>query len=282
MQTRAEQRRREGRRVVLVPTMGALHEGHLTLVREALKHGDALTVSIFVNPTQFGPGEDFKRYPRRLDEDIALLESIATDVTLFAPTDDEMYPGGKAANATWISVNGLDEHLCGPHRPGHFPGVATVVAKLINVCRPKVAVFGMKDAQQFVIIKRMVSDLLFGVEIIGVPTARHSDGLARSSRNAYLSAEERRQSVVLSKAVFRAEQLVREGERNPEVLVESMRSTLAESPAGRIQYAEVVDAETLQPLERIEAGRHVLAAVAVFFGTTRLIDNVFVRAPEDD
>lgn len=280
MQARAEQRRREGSRVVLIPTMGALHEGHLALVREALKHGDELTMSIFVNPTQFGPGEDFEQYPRRIDEDIALLESIAADVTLFVPNDDEMYPGGKAANATWISVEGLDEHLCGPHRPGHFPAVATVVAKLINVCRPRVAVFGLKDAQQFVILKRMVRDLHFGVEMIGVPTARHSDGLARSSRNTYLSAEERRQAVALSKAVFRAEQLIREGERNPEVLIESMRSTLAESPAGRIQYAEVVDADTLQPLERIEAGRHVLAAVAVIFGSTRLIDNVFVRAPE--
>ena len=281
MQADAGRRRRDGRRIVLVPTMGALHDGHLALVQEGLKHGDDLTVSIFVNPTQFGPGEDFGRYPRNLDRDIALLESIAAEVTLFAPDEEEMYPGGREANVTWITVNELDEHLCGPHRPGHFRAVATVVAKLFNACRPQVAVFGLKDAQQFVILRRMVRDLHFDVEMVGVPTSRHEDGLARSSRNAYLNGEERGQAVALSQAVFKAEQLVREGESEVETVVQSMRRTLEQAPTASIQYAEVVDAETLQPLDRIDPGRHVLAAVAAVFRGTRLIDNVFVRAPVD-
>lgn len=281
MQARAEERRQAGRRMVLIPTMGALHEGHLALVREGLKHADDLTVSIFVNPTQFGPGEDYRRYPRPIDKDVALLESIGADVTLFAPDEDEMYPRGMEANATWVSVDGLDAHLCGRHRPGHFRGVATVVAKLFNACRPNVAVFGLKDAQQFVILERMVRDLYFDVEVIGVPTARHEDGLARSSRNMYLDAEERRQAVVLSRAVFKAEQLVREGERRPEALITAMRVALTEAADASVQYAEVVDAGTLQPLERIDPAQRVIAAVAVFFGGTRLIDNVFVRAPAD-
>ncbi len=279
MRARSDERRRAGRRIVLVPTMGALHAGHLSLVREGLEHGDDLIVSIFVNPTQFGPGEDYRRYPRPLDKDIALLESTGADVTLFTPEEDEMYPGGMEANVTWISVDGLNEHLCGRHRPGHFRGVATVVAKLFNACRPDVAMFGLKDAQQFVILERMVQDLHFDVQLVGVPTVRHEDGLARSSRNMYLNSDERRQAVVLSRAVFQAEQLVRQGEVRPQMLIDLMQGILAEASGARVQYAEVVDAETLQPLDGICPGQRVLMAVAVYFGSTRLIDNVFVRAP---
>lgn len=272
-------RRREGRRQVLVPTMGALHEGHIRLVQEGLRLGDDLTVSVFVNPTQFAPGEDFARYPRDLEEDTRRLNQIGEGITVFVPAEDAMYPGGKDENATWVTVDGLDRHLCGRHRPGHFQGVTTVVARLFNICRPDTAVFGLKDAQQFVILERMVRDLHFDIEMVGVPTVREADGLACSSRNALLSEEERRQAVALSKAVGRAEALVSEGELAPEGLVESMRSVLEEAPFVRTQYAEVVDAETLQPVERIRPGDRVLAAVAAYVGETRLIDSVFVRAP---
>ncbi len=281
MTSRAEERRKQGRRQVLIPTMGALHEGHLQLVHHASRHGDDLTVSVFVNPTQFVPGEDFDRYPRDLDDDVRRLREVGRDVTVFAPSDDQMYPAGKKENATWIEVEGLDRHLCGPHRPGHFRGVTTVVAKLFNICRPDAAVFGLKDAQQFVILNRMVRDLHFGVEMIGVPTVRERDGLAFSSRNAFLSDEERTQAVVLSRAVKSAERLLKEGERRPGVLIESMRSALAEAPLARVQYAEVVDAETLQPIEHISPGDHVLAAVCAYVGETRLIDNVFERIPHE-
>ena len=275
----AEQRRRKGRRQVLVPTMGALHEGHMHLVREGLKKGDDLTVSVFVNPTQFAPGEDFARYPRDLQEDMRRLGAISPDVTVFAPSDEAMYPRGRDEVVTWINVDALDTHLCGRHRPGHFRGVATVVAVLFHVCRPHAAVFGLKDAQQFVILKRMVQDLHFGIEMVGVPTAREADGLAFSSRNAYLNEEERAQAVVLSQAVAAAERLIMEGERRPEALVAAMRSEVDAAPLAQIQYAEVVDADMLQPVERIQPGDHVLAAVAAYLGETRLIDSTFVRAP---
>ena len=264
---------------MLIPTMGALHEGHIELVREAMRHGDDLTVSVFVNPTQFAPGEDFGRYPRVLEADMSRLEELGREITVFAPSDDQMYPGRPGDVGTWITVDGLDRHLCGRHRPGHFRGVTTIVAKLFNICRPHAAVFGLKDAQQFVILKRMVRDLHFGIEMVGVPTVREDDGLAYSSRNVYLSSEERAQAVALSRAVKSAERLLEEGERRPEALVESMRSELAEAPLVRVQYAEVVDAETLQPIDRIQPGEHGLAAVSAYLGETRLIDSVFVRVP---
>lgn len=278
MQAQADAWRREGRRLALVPTMGALHEGHLTLVRTAQKHSDHVTVSIFVNPTQFGPSEDYARYPRQLEKDLAMLEALGVDVA-FAPTVAEMYPEGPEANLTWVYVEKLDAHLCGRYRPGHFRGVATVVAKLFNICKPHVAVFGLKDAQQFQIIRRMVRDLHYDVELIGVPTVREPDGLALSSRNAYLSQEERKQAVVLSWAVEAARQAIEAGEQRPEAIVEAMRQVLSQAPLARVQYVEVVDAETLQPVTRIRAGQRVLVGLAVFFGDTRLIDNVFVEAP---
>ncbi len=278
MQAHADARRRERRRLALVPTMGALHAGHLALVRTARAHADHVTVSIFVNPTQFGPNEDYARYPRQLEQDVAALEALGVDV-VFAPTVEEMYPDGPEANLTWVYVEKLDAHLCGRYRTGHFRGVTTVVAKLFNICRPHVAVFGLKDAQQFQIIQRMVRDLHYDIELIGVPTVREPDGLALSSRNTYLSPEERKQAVVLSQAVEVARRAIEAGEQRPEAIVEAMRQILARAPLARVQYAEVVDAETLQPVARIRSGQRVLAGVAVFFGDTRLIDSVFVEAP---
>ncbi|GIV59811.1 pantoate--beta-alanine ligase [Rhodocaloribacter litoris] len=279
MQAEADGARRAGRRLALVPTMGALHEAHLALVREARHHADHLTVSIFVNPTQFAPGEDFDRYPRTLEADLEKLEALGGVEVVFAPDERAMYPGGQAAHRTWVVVQGLDEHLCGRFRPGHFRGVATVVAKLFLACKPHVAVFGLKDAQQFLILRRMVHDLNFDVEMVGVPTVREPDGLALSSRNVYLTPEERAQAVVLSRAVEEARRLAGAGEQRVTLLVEAMRRALAEAPLARVQYAEVVDAETLQPVDLLQPGREALAAVAVFFGNTRLIDNAFIRVP---
>lgn len=279
MQARSEHLRLGGHRIALVPTMGALHAGHLALVHEARKHADVVVVSVFVNPTQFNPTEDLARYPRRLDADIRRLEEAGGVDGVFAPSVEEMYPFGTAdaAVATWVEVAGLDTHLCGKRRPGHFRGVTTVVAKLFHACRPHAAVFGLKDAQQFVIIRRMAADLLMGIDVIGLPTVREPDGLALSSRNEYLTAEERGQAVVLSKAVFAAVDAVRGGELDPEAIVERMRSTIAEAPLARIQYAEVVDAYTLQPLSALARGSEVLIATAAYFGETRLIDSAFTR-----
>ena len=262
--------------------MGALHDGHLALVREARKNGDDVTVSIFVNPTQFAPNEDFDRYPRTLESDVALLEEIDPEITVFAPSVETMYPSGVDRNMTWVEVDQLDQTLCGRHREGHFRGVTTVVIKLLNACKPHAAIFGLKDAQQFVIIKKMVEDLRLGVDVVGVPIVREQDGLAYSSRNAYLTSDQRRQAVALSQAVQGAERLVLEGEQRPQALVESMLLRLGSAEQGNVQYAEVVEADTLQPLDALRPGQHVLAAVAVFFGNTRLIDNAFVRVPESE
>lgn len=286
MQALAERERQRGRRLALVPTMGALHRGHLALVETAKQHAGHVTVSVFVNPTQFGPNEDFERYPRRLEEDLEKLEALGGVDVVFAPSVEEMYPGeadpagrGHAAGVTFVEVERMAEHLCGRRRPGHFRGVTTVVTKLFHLGRPHVAVFGLKDAQQFLILRRMVRDLHFGIELVGVPTVREADGLALSSRNAYLSERERAQAVVLSEAVGAARRRIQAGEQRPEALVETMLHTLARAEDARVEYAEVVGTETLQPLKRIEPGRDVLAAVAVHFGPTRLIDNVFVTAP---
>lgn len=281
MQRHAEEARREGRRVVLVPTMGALHEGHLALIEHAGEEGDRVFVSIFVNPTQFAPGEDYEHYPRRLVEDVETLKAQGVAGAVFAPTVEEMYPAGAEEQRVWLTVEGLDEHLCGRYRPGHFRGVLTVVMKLFAACRPHAAVFGLKDAQQFVIIRRMVEDLRLGIDIIGVPTVREADGLARSSRNKYLSKEERGQAVVLSEAVEAARTRILEGELQVEALIEAMRQRLSQAPLAEVQYAEVVDARRLEPIEKLEPGQEVLCAVAVFFGETRLIDNAFVHVPAD-
>ena len=280
MQALADDRRRAGRTLALVPTMGALHDGHLALVEAARQHGDHCTVSIFVNPTQFAPGEDYERYPRTLERDLRTLENLGGVDVVFAPSAEEMYPGGPGPPHVWVTLDGLDAHLCGPHRPGHFQGVVTVVTKLFHSCRPHVAVFGLKDAQQFIILRRLARDLHFGIEIVGVPTVREPDGLALSSRNAYLSPEERTQAVVLSQAVAAARRHIEQGEQQAQTIVETMQAVMAQAADARVQYAEVVSVETVQPVEQIEPGQEVLAAVAVFFGSTRLIDNAFIRAPE--
>ena len=281
MHARSEHLRVSGHRLVLVPTMGALHDGHLALVREARKHGDTVIVSVFVNPTQFGAGEDLKRYPRRLEADLRALSAAGGVEAVFAPSVAEMYPGGTDDDGiqTWVEVSGLTNHLCGPHRPGHFRGVATIVTRLFNATKPHTAVFGRKDAQQFVILRRMVRDLLIDIDVVGVETVREPDGLARSSRNEYLSAEERGQAVVLFDAVTAASRAVREGEQRSGAIVEEMLEKVGKATLARVQYAEVVDAETLQPVAYLESGREVLAAVAVFFGSTRLIDSAFIRVP---
>lgn len=284
MQAYADQQRAEGHQIALVPTMGALHGGHLALVRAALDRADCVVVSIFVNPTQFGPDEDFEAYPRELDTDQHKLRERGVDI-VFAPSVSEMYParadadGQSADSLSWVEVERLDEHLCGAHRPGHFRGVTTVVTKLFHACKPHVAVFGQKDAQQYVILQRMVQDLLFDIDIVGVPTVREPDGLAQSSRNAYLSPSERSQATVLHEAVETARTRIQEGEQQISAIVEAMLEKLEQAPDARVQYAEVVDAHTLQPVEHVRSEQHVLAAVAVFFGDTRLIDSAFIQAP---
>ena len=281
MQAHAERARLDGRRLCLVPTMGALHAGHMRLVEEAKDRGDHVTVSIFVNPTQFGPGEDFDRYPRPLDKDITLLDRAGGVDVVFVPSVEEMYPGASEQDAprVWVDVEGLDRHLLGPLRPGHFRGVTTVVAKLFLACKPHVAVFGLKDAQQFVIVRRMVEDLHFDIELVGVPTVREADGLALSSRNVYLSETEREQAVALSMAVTAAERLVRAGEQRVAPLVEAMRQMLTQAVDGHIDYADVVDARSLRPVDTLEPGQEILVAVAMSFGKTRLIDSAFVQVP---
>ncbi|MBN8589798.1 MAG: pantoate--beta-alanine ligase [Rhodothermia bacterium] len=263
---------RAGRRLALVPTMGALHEGHLRLVDEAFRHADAVVVSIFVNPTQFGPNEDFSRYPRTLEADLAALQARGVS-GVFTPTVAEMYP---LNDQTWVEVHGLDAHLCGPFRPGHFRGVTTVVARLFLACRPQVAVFGLKDAQQFLILRRMVRDLHFGIEMVGMETVRESDGLAMSSRNRYLGEAEREKAGIISKAVLLGRDLVTAGERRPDVVEKAMRDAMASVEGVSVQYAEIVDAEQLQRPNLILPETEYLVAVAGFLGQTRLIDNQFV------
>ena len=279
MQAWADKRRAAGRRIALVPTMGALHAGHEALVREALSSADDVAVSIFVNPTQFVPGEDFEVYPRPFEKDVNILAALSPDVVAFAPGPGEMYPEGLQADRMSVSVGALSRHLCGAFRPGHFDGVATVVLKLFHACRPDVAVFGLKDAQQFVILRRLAQDMLLGIEVVGVPTVRDADGLAFSSRNAYLSPGERKAAAVVPQAVHAAAEAIGRGEQRGEALVEIMRSIVRREAGARVEYAEVVDADTLQPTEAIRPGQRVLAAVAAFFGTTRLIDSVFAQAP---
>ncbi|MEP0846003.1 MAG: pantoate--beta-alanine ligase [Phycisphaerae bacterium] len=260
--------RARGARVGFVPTMGALHAGHLSLVERARLDGGYVVVSIFVNPLQFGPGEDYERYPRDEPRDRRLCEESHVDL-LFLPSSDEIYPS--AAKIT-VRVRELSDTLCGPHRPGHFDGVATVVAKLFNIVQPDRAYFGEKDAQQLAIIRRMVVDLNFPLEIVGVPTVREADGLAMSSRNAYLSGDERRQARSLYVALSAARELVRGGERDVARIVAAMTRIVQDAGPVQIDYISVVDPETLSPLERIDAP--ALIALAVRIGRTRLIDNL--------
>ena len=262
------------RRVALVPTMGALHVGHLALVNRARQDagpGGAVVVSIFVNPTQFGPKEDLSKYPRPLRKDLGLCREHGVDV-VFQPEAEAMYAAG---HSVVVDETRLGGGLCGRSRPGHFQGVCTVVAKLFNLVRPHAAVFGMKDYQQLAIIRRMVRDLNFPLDIIAGDTVREADGLALSSRNVYLTAEEREQAPVLQRALLLARDSFQAGERDTTVLRFLLENELSGAPLGRVDYAEIVDAEDLEPVTRIE--RAAVMALAVFFGKTRLIDNLVLQ-----
>lgn len=266
------EQKKAAKTIGLVPTMGYLHEGHLSLVEQARRQCDVVVVSIFVNPIQFGQGEDFETYPRDLSRDQALLEAQGVDA-LFAPSIADMYPSGYH---TFVEVSGeITNKLCGASRPGHFRGVATVVSKLFNICLPDKAFFGQKDAQQVMVIEKMVRELNFPVLIVRVPIVREEDGLAKSSRNVYLDAEQRLQSLVLSRALQEAENHIQLGERDAERLKEIMRRVIASSPQAAVDYVEIYDAVDLGDVERID--RKALMALAVRFGSTRLIDNRLVE-----
>ena len=264
---------REGGTVGLVPTMGAFHEGHLSLIRTARDRCTTVAVTIFVNPLQFGPREDLAAYPRPLEADLAACRELGVDF-VFAPPNEVMYPPGVL---TTVHVSGITEILCGPYRPGHFDGVTTVVAKLFSILPADVAFFGEKDYQQFMVIRRMVSDLNMPIEIVACPTIREPDGLAMSSRNAYLSPDERRQAVSLSQALFAAVERAAGGEREVASLVDGIRATILEAGPARIEYIDVVDADTLEVLTTVDRPARICLAVRI--GSGRLIDNVAVDVP---
>lgn len=258
--------------VGFVPTMGALHRGHLSLIRQARQETDFVVVSIFVNPTQFGPKEDFKRYPRNLKRDAYLCRREGVDI-IFYPRLKDMYP---VAYQTYCFVCELSEELCGRFRPGHFKGVTTVVIKLFNIVSPDVAYFGQKDAQQAIIIKKMVGDLNIPVKIKVMPTIREKDGLALSSRNSYLSQNERKDVIVLYQALNLARRLIRQGEKNPSDIIRRMGQLINKKKTAKVQYISIVDLQDLKPVKRIKG--KVLIALAVWFGKTRLIDNIIINS----
>ncbi len=260
--------RKTGQRLGFVPTMGALHDGHLSLVRAAKAQSHVVAASIFVNPTQFGPNEDFSKYPRSLERDCDLLQKEGVNF-VFTPAVEEMYPPG---GATFVAVEGLSDKLCGKSRPGHFRGVTTVVAKLFNIVEPDIAFFGQKDAAQVAIIRHMVGDLNIPIEIAVCPIVREVDGLALSSRNAYLDPQQRKTALVLSRALQKVKSIFDSGEKSALVLLAAGLEAFAREPSVRLDYLEIVDPENLEPLGKID--KSALVAVAAFVGTTRLIDNV--------
>ncbi|MCR5703024.1 MAG: pantoate--beta-alanine ligase [Eubacterium sp.] len=260
--------KKEGQTVGLVPTMGYLHEGHGSLITKARENNDKVVVSIFVNPMQFGPTEDLDSYPRDLEKDSAFCESLGADL-IFHPTPEEMYHDDFS---TYVDMSVLTEELCGLSRPVHFRGVCTVVNKLFNIVQPDNAYFGEKDAQQLAIIKHMVQDLNMDIQIVGCPIVREADGLAKSSRNTYLSAEERQAALILSQTIELAKKLVAEGETNAEVLVEKMKANIETEPLAKIDYVKAVNGLTMQQQKEIKTP--TLVAMAVYIGSTRLIDNV--------
>ncbi len=260
--------------VGLVPTMGAFHQGHLSLIRRAVADCDVTAVSLFVNPTQFGRGEDLESYPQDLERDVELASREGVDV-LFAPPTANMYAEGYA---TWVEVERLTTGLCGRFRAGHFRGVTTIVLKLLNVVQPDRAYFGEKDYQQLAVIRRMVQDLDLECEIVGMPTIREPDGLAMSSRNAYLSPEQRRAALVLPRSLTKARQLIESGERSAGKVLRAVKSRFAAEPLASLQYAAIVDPDTLEPVERCD--RDVVIAAACLVGDTRLIDNQMVKLRE--
>jgi len=262
------QLRRQGRRLGFVPTMGALHQGHLSLVLLARAQSEAVAASIFVNPLQFGPSEDFAKYPRSFERDRQLLEAEGVEL-LFAPAPEDMYPPGAT---TYVSVEGLSEKLDGRSRPGHFRGVTTVVSKLFHIVEPDLALFGQKDAAQVAIVKRMVSDLDMAVRIVVAPIVREPDGLAMSSRNSYLDPQQRQSATVLYRALRRIQSLTEQGERRAEALISAGRQVMAQESGVRLDYLEVVHGDTLDPVPDVSQG--ALVAIAAWVGTTRLIDNV--------
>ena len=267
--TQVKEWRKQGLTVGLVPTMGYLHEGHQSLIKKAVAENDRVVVSVFVNPIQFAPNEDLETYPRDLEADTKLCDSTGADL-IFHPTPDEMYPEGFS---THIQMDNLTKELCGKTRPTHFGGVCTVVGKLFNIVQPDKAYFGQKDAQQLAIIKRMVRDLNFDIEIVGCPIIREPDGLAKSSRNTYLNADERKAALILSKSIELGKQLVAGGERNAQTIIKAMTDKINTEPLARIDYVNAVDALNIEPLETLRG--EVLVAIAVYIGKTSLIDNFF-------
>ena len=262
--------RSEGKKIGFVPTMGALHIGHISLMEAAAKRTDFVVVSIFVNPTQFGPGEDFKKYPRPFDDDLEICRKHEVDV-VFAPPPQEVYP---TENLAWVNVEKLTEPLCGQFRPGHFRGVTTVCAKLFNIVAPDIGFFGQKDAQQAIVIKRMVADLNMPLEIVVCPTIRQPDGLAVSSRNQYLTDQQKKDATLIYKSLQKCQKMIESGVTETKEIIGQMRKILNQIPSAKIEYISIVDAETLENIDKI-AGK-VLAAVAVKVGSTRLIDNILV------
>ena len=267
MKARAAAWKAEGLSIGLVPTMGSLHEGHESLMDAAREASDRVVVSVFVNPIQFGPGEDYEAYPRDLERDARICERHGVDV-VFHPEVDDMYA---PAHNTFVVMETLTDSLCGASRPGHFRGVCTVVTKLFNIVQPHRAFFGQKDAQQLAIIKRMVADLNMNVTVVGCPIVREADGLAKSSRNTYLSAEERAAALVLSRAVAEGQRLMEAGERNAETVTGAMKQLIEAEPLARIDYVEMVSWDGIKSVEVAEGP--VLVAMAVYIGKTRLIDN---------
>ena len=264
--------RSQGKKIGLVPTMGALHIGHISLIEAAVKRCEFVVVSIFVNPTQFGPGEDFEKYPRPLDADLEICKKAGIDV-VFAPAQEQMYG---AENLTWINVEKLTEQLCGQSRPVHFRGVTTVCAKLFNIVEPDIAFFGQKDGQQAIVIKRMVADLNMPLEIAICPTIREPDGLAVSSRNKYLTKQQKKDATLIYKSLQKCREMIDARVTDSETIIAEMRKILSHAPSIKIEYISIVDAETLQTTDLI--ARQVLAAVAVRIGSARLIDNILVDA----
>ncbi len=271
MQALADKSRVEGKRIGLVPTMGYLHEGHTSLIKIARQNADVVVTSIYVNPTQFGPNEDLEKYPRDLERDKKLAYRNGTDY-LFVPDDAEMYG---SSPKTVVNVKELTAGLCGSSRPWHFQGVTTIVGKLFNIVKPHAAVFGQKDAQQAIIIKKMVEDLNFDIDIIIGPIIREHDGLAMSSRNKYLSDAERQDATVLYRALQSAEAMINQGERNRQVLLDEMTGLIKKAKSARLDYVDIVDAADLKPVNNAQG--KILIAIAVFIGKTRLIDNKLIN-----
>ena len=277
----SQYRRYQGQSVGFVPTMGALHQGHLSLVRQARKDNDFVVVSVFVNPIQFAPNEDFDNYPRKIRLDLDLLEKECVDL-VFAPSNEEMYPKDDSRmNQTWLDVVGpITEGLCGISRPTFFRGVTTVVAKLFNIVQPKRAYFGWKDAQQLAAIRQMVNDLNFDLEVIGLPIVREDDGLAMSSRNAYLTKDERQEAKIVYQSLELAKSRILRGETSVKKITTEMKLLVEDSALSRIDYTTIVSSQTFRPILELENGQDILIAIATYVGSTRLIDNFRLKVPQ--